>query len=620
MLALLVTELDDRNAALALNPAYIAEIDFSESDVPAARAHKRLVELNEEWGLGLVKPLRRSTSETFVFFEHGAEGIPGEVPRMDGSVSAAASVAALEHSVPGGVYLVLERGADLEGFSHGLREMGAELSRVEEVSVGGIFRFYLVQQPMILFSIFALLLLLGALTVYWVGVRGRRRQQELFFGQSARLIIARDVLTLTLPFVLVLALGGAVLFFSVDSPFHRAVLLVVLKIYLFLIGALLTLLFFALWMVRPRVKAAGSRTAWMERLRPLIFPSKGLAIACILLAFPWVILAYSDSTSARRAHDIAYRIEPFAGFGVVDMPNEDFENNLADFGEVVLDLQREGSAVFSYLAPPMSVGLSEEDSALGFANTPWLEAVDFSGRVDSDEVVTWAGLPQKYRESIPAEIWLRERDTPPEEWRYHIVRSGSGIGMLLPNMSGVELVHDMVLVEVPSIADFNDSFLTSALSMGNIVARDIDEAYRARDSSEIGEYISVYYIGENAMYIAKMLEYRERIMVISFVVLVIAFVVLLLSVAAVDSALNARRNMLRNLAGYSLWGISLSSVRADMIVISLSMVLSAAVAAIFGNHGIVFLPGVAVGLTLVSVLVYLVMAKRTVAAAMQRKI
>lgn len=620
VLALLVAELDDKNTSLALAPKYIAELDFSRSDVPAAAAHERLVELNEELGLGLVKPLRRSESETFVFFQHGAEGVPEEVPRMDGSTSAAASVEALEYSVPGGVYLLLEGDADLAGFSRGLRDMNAELGRIDEVSAGSIFRFYLARQPMILFSLCALLFLLGALAVYWAGVRGRRRQQELLFGRSARSIISRDVITLVLPFSLVLVLGGVVIFLSVGAPFNRVVLMVAAKIFFFLIAFLLVCLLFVLWMVRPRIVVMGHRTAWMRRLRPIITPSKAMAIACILLSFPWVISAYTDSVEARRAHDIAYGIEPFVGFGVVDIPDEDFENRLGDFGEVGLMLQQGESVVFSFLVPPMSVGLSEEDSALGFANAAWLEAVEFSGRVEIDEVVAWEELPGKYRESIPAEIWLREGDAPPGEWKYHVVQSHSGIGMLSPSMEGVELVHDMVLVEVPTIADFNDSFLTSVLSMGNIAASNIDAAYRARDNSKIGEYLSVYYVGENAMYAVKMLEYRERVMVLSLAVLLITFVVLMLSAAAVDSLLNARRNMLLNLAGHCLWRISLSSVRTDIIMIALLTVFSAAVAMIFGKHGIVFLPGVAVGLVCISVLAYLAMGKRSIAAAMQRKI
>ncbi|KQB83698.1 hypothetical protein [Corynebacterium oculi] len=620
VLALLVAELDDKNASLALEPKYIAELDFSRSDAPAAAAHERLVELNEELGLGLVKPIRRSESETFVFFQHGTEGIPGEVPRMDGSTSATASVEALEHSVPGGVYLLLEGDADLEGFSRGLQDMNAELGRIDEVSAASIFRFYLARQPMILFSLCALLFLLGALAVYWAGVRGRRRQQELFFGRSARSIISRDVITLVLPFSSVLVLGGLVIFLSVGAPFNRVVLIVAAKIFFFLTASLLVFLFLVLWMVRPQIAVAGRRTAWMRRLRPIIIPSKAMAIACILLSFPCVISAYTDSVEARRAHDISYGIEPFVGFGVGDIPDEDFENNLAEFGEVGLMLQQEGSVVFSFLAPSMSVGLSEEDSALGFANAAWLEAVGFSGRVESDEVVAWEELPGKYRESIPAEIWLRQGDTPPEGWTYHIVKSHSGIGMLSPSMEGVELVHDMVLVEVSTIADFNDSFLTSVLSMGNIAANNIDAAYRARDNSKIGEYLSVYYVGENAMYPAKMLEYRERVMVLSLAVLLITFIMLILSAAAVDSVLNAKRNMLQNLAGYPRWKIAFSAVCTDVILIGALGVLSAVLAVLFGKHGAVFLPAVALGIALASLWAYSAMAKRSIAAAMQRKI
>lgn len=593
VLSSLMTELDDRNSSLALGAEYIVETDFSHSDVPAAEAHARMVDMNEDLRLGLVKPLRNSGSETFVFLRQDVSGFPESVPRMDGSTSPVAPVRALEHSLPGGVYLVLNEDADVDRFARELGVMGAEVARVERVSVGSLFHFYLLRQPAILFSLLAMSLLLGSVSTYWVGMRGRRRQQEILCGRDPSFLLLREALGVTLPLVVALALGAGVLALVTDHPFVRPALMVLLKIYLCVLVVFFLFLAVGLWAGRHRVASVGDRVAWIRSLRPLIGLIKAAAVACALLSFPWVVSAYRDSEDARQAHSAAYGIESFMGFGLGAMPNEAIEEQLSEIGEVALALQEGDSAVFSYLAPPESVGLSEDEPRLGLANARWLEAVRLFDRADAHEEVAFADLPQRYRDALYPNIWLREGDRPPSDWKYHLIRSESGVGMLPPAMGTLELVKDLVLVEVPSVSVFDDSFLTSVLSSGNVSARDVDEAYRALARTSVGDSLSVYRLGEESVYVAKILEYRSHVMVVSFVILLVCFFVSAVAAGAMDCALHRRRNVLRRLAGDSFVRIALGATRLDIASIALALVMSAGTASVFHLRGLSFLPLVA---------------------------
>ncbi|KQB86264.1 hypothetical protein [Corynebacterium lowii] len=625
-LALLKVELSDKESAIALGSSYIVELDFTHSDIPAAQAYERLAEMNAELGLGLVKPLRRAEGETFVFLQHGTDfeagsiGIPETVPRMDGSVSPVASLEALEHSLPGGFYLLCEEHADVDGFAQALREMGVEIAYADEVSDGEVFSLRSFRQPMILFSVLATVLLLCSLSVYWVGAHGRRRQQELIFGRAARETIFREILGLLLPFITVLAAGGGVFFLIVDSPFNHPVLVIMLKMYGFLIAVLLLLLAVMLCYTRPRVAEMRDRFSWLGKLHPLIVGMKILSLACVLFTLPWVASAHSDSKKIAQAHDVAYNIESFVGYRVENISYEQLEGSLAEFGELMLMLDREGVAAFNYLPPPLSVGLPEDIPPLAFANSVWLDAMEFSEHASADEMVSWEELPEQYREALYPNIWLREGNEPPVDWKYHIVHSDSGVGMLSPLTGGMELVQDMVLVEVPTLEAFDDSFLTSMMTSGNISAINMDSASRVLNESSARGLASVYYIGEESVYIAKMFEYRARIMALALGVLIIALVVALVGAAATNSVLHAKRNMLQHLAGDSLLRISVMALWKDIILTITLAALSATAAIIFNQQGIGMIPVVAVLLVAMSIGTYAVMAKKSVVAAMSRKI
>ncbi|UTR16056.1 hypothetical protein MM221_05710 [Salipaludibacillus sp. LMS25] len=586
-LAVIITDLYDRDFPEAINVESRLTLDFSESGYSINEAFATLKELDAHWDLGLVKVApdleNDDDSQIFValsdkkplttFTWFGGNDV-GQIVHND----------RLETSYPDGFYLVTNETKHLGEVEDALRHAGVKVSRTD-ASIFDSLKF-VVWEKGFSAAVLASFALIATLALFWLSLRARGRALRVLGGSPTIRIQMQDlsgfgIALIVSAFAVALVSAGYVGIFHgwmYVGTFLKA--LISLEVAVLVVSLLAALIM--------------SATAWpsatmIATRQPAVKSLRSAAIVIQALTFLLVVSAAGPSWSAYK-HSSAMADEMAQWKQLADQvalvfatDMDDMERMEPQIGELVKDAESQDEVALSYTYTQDMImpGDFGEYSVVSFVNQNWLDVVTKHASEQAVTSVPYNDIPDDLIQMIQGQVDLLSRENSEDLLaQFQFLQPVDGFQLPVAQGGGGERLHfvdDALVVVVPSLYDtFNDSSLTSMASSRNLtftgvtatqqllINHDLD-VQSLRDSGFNGE-LNVAYIAEDGILQAQFAAYVVWLQNLALMALIVAFSVATAISALITALLKAKHDFPLRLAGHSWRRILQSRVMKELLV------------------------------------------------------
>ncbi|WP_116115902.1 hypothetical protein [Austwickia chelonae] len=313
----------------------------------------------------------------------------------------------------------------------------------------------------------------------------------------------------------------------------------------------------------------------------------------VMVTFPPTLTIVEESRSASKQlaqwKHLADKVNVLLPSGTGDTGFEQIKHRI---GSVVHDAERRDGAALSYTwarggaaSPPL-----DQDDSFSLVTAPWLAMM--VGRADWESA---PGFTKVAPEKVPIavtqmlepnlEIWRRHTDRPLKATDLAFYRYTGRPGLPLAEAgSGVLLFSDQALIAVaPSLYEtFDDGFLGSVSSTGNIVLTGLSATRQGVQDHGLSGKVTVKYVAEAGVLRAQYAEYFAWLQGISLVTTVVALVLSAGVSASVRALVRARRDFPLRFSGATWAEVVGERLPAELVVMTVITVL--AVFTVGGAH------------------------------------
>ncbi|WP_086823750.1 hypothetical protein [Allokutzneria sp. NRRL B-24872] len=565
----LMVDMHDRAFPVELGPASSINLDFGESGLGEDAAIELLRSWNARAEIGLLKQTADLGGDLRgkVFIElNEARTAPdtigwyGDEPRARvlGSQEMATAL-------PSGTYLVTGRVDRLPEVIGDLQRHGVTVSRTDPTLAQDLAGLYRLRSLAIAFATGCVLLV--TLVLYWLSAKSRGRSLRVLGGTSVARVQVVDMTRFlvlvtttwaatTAPAVLVVGVWKGWEYTSLFATRMAALgglMLVLVLVTAAVLSAIAT----------PSADSIARRMPASLGIRRSANLVKAVTFCFVLLAVGPAWSAVTNASATAREMGQWNRLADQVRMSFQGTSEADFQRLMAPFGDLVREVDARGSLALSHLTvdQPDALPGRRWDSVLGrwkgfaLVNQRWLDLMqpERSGAAPRTEI-SRAALPREFVDefALSLDLWKR----PPEPAaavleRFRFLDSGQQSVPLAE--AGGELLFrdDILIVVVPDVwSTFDDSFLVSTASSGNLLFSGLDQTQATVTAHGVGKEVKVRHAAADGILRAQFAAYDAWLGVVSLIGLAVALVVAAAISAYVSALLAARNDFARRLAGH----------------------------------------------------------------------
>ncbi|WP_243710126.1 hypothetical protein [Micromonospora sp. KC213] len=585
LVAVIVTDLHDRDFPQAIGAHSRLGLDFGESQFSDREAFAALAQMDADWNLGLVRiaPDLAGGSDERVFVALNDGSLPATFRWFSGTgTGRVVDRDRLANSSPDGSYLVTGETARLVELESRLRSAGVRVNRTD-ASVTDSLRFTM-REGGFAAAVLAAFALIAALALFWLSMKARSRALRVLGGCPTLRIQAQDlggfVAALLVPAAAVtLAAAGYVglargwLYVSVFVKVLAGVEVAVIAVSLLVALAMSA----SAW---PSATMLATRQPAVKSLRSAAVVLQALTFLLVVSAAgpAWSAYRSSSATAAEMAQWKNLADQVAIRFGMSDEEMTSLEPRI---GNLIKDGESAGAVAFSYTFSAEEWGGDfGEYSAVTFVNQRWLDLMTTSAPENALTPVPYEHVNGMVSRELGDQFSLFSRDR----------RSGeellSGFGYLRPadgfrlpvgrGGGSLSFLADVLVVVMPSLhSAINDQNLTSLASGRNILFTGVSTTQALFERNGLtaealsnrgfkGE-LGIVYVAEDGILRAQFMKYLVCLMNLALVALVVAFTVAAAISALITALLHAKRDFPLRLSGRSWARILQSRVVKELL-------------------------------------------------------
>ncbi|MEV7548258.1 hypothetical protein AB0N89_01375 [Amycolatopsis sp. NPDC089917] len=565
----LMVDIHDRAFPVGLNPSSLVNLDFSEATLKDDAATSALRSWDSRAGLGLLKETADLDGDLRgkVFIALNDSSTLPAVVEWYGDEPGAKVVesAALDHVLPSGTYLVTGRTDQLSEVIDDLRGHQVSVTRTDPTLFEDLSGLYFLQSLTI--ALVTGCVLLVTLVLYWFAAKSRGRALRVLTGTPIARIqlvdVTRFLFLLTLAWaattataVLVVGLWKGWSYTGLFASRMGALGAMVLLLVIVAAGVISA-------MSAPSPESIARRKPASLGVRRAAGGIKVIAFGFALLAIgpAWAGIATANESAAELGQwdKLANQVRTtFQGTS-----EDDFQRLMPPFGAVVRTAASSNTAALSYLTTdqPGVPDATQWAAALGrwssfaLVNQRWLDLMrPEGGKVPLTEVPA-AAVPPRFLAALTlqVEVWKRSPEpasTVMDGFRY-LTPDGGPVPFAAPG-GELEFHDDTLVIVVPDLwKTFNDSFLVSTASSGNLLFTGLGPTQELIAAQHIDKEIKVRYAAADGILRAQFAAYDAWLGVVSVIGLAVALMVAAAISAYLSALLEARNDFARRLAGYA---------------------------------------------------------------------
>lgn len=570
LVAVIVTDLHDRDFPQAIGVHSRLGLDFGESRFSDRDAYSLLTHLDAELSLGLLRiaPDLVSNTDERIFVALN-DGVLPATFRWFSDIGAAKVVDRdrLANSSPDGSYLVTGSLSGLAELESRLGDAGVRVTRTD-ASVAGSLGFAM-REGGFAAAVLATFALIMALALFWLSMKARSRALRVLGGCPTFRIQAQDLggfaaallipaAAVTLAAAVYVGLTRGWVYVSVFIKALAGVEIAVIAVSLLVALVMST----SAW---PSATMLATRQPAVKSLRTAAMVLQALTFLLVVGAADpaWSAYRNSSTTAAEMAQWKNLADQVAVQFGMSDDEMTSLEPHI---GKLVEAGESSGVVASSYTFDSETwEGNFEDYSAVAFVNQKWLDLMTTSAPTGALTPVPYENvhvmLSREFTETF--RLLSRGEDTdmevlsgfgylePVDGFRMPVAKGGSG---------SLQFFDDVLVAVIPSFHQtFNDRNLTSMLSTRNILIGGVaatkvllernglsNEALSGRG---IEGDLSIVYVAEEGILRAQFMAYIVWLMSLALAALVIAFTVAAAISALITALLCAKRDFPLRLSG-----------------------------------------------------------------------
>lgn len=565
----LVTDMHDRAFPESLDVAAGVSLDFGSSQVTDEEAFATLGQYSDRLGMGLIKvaPDLTGDQQGQVFVSVGTRhDLPDSVERFGNQPDAIVrDNSALENSYASGQYLVTGESSGVAELQAWLQQAGVT-SEWQADDLGGTLESVLRLDSLAL-SLLATAVLLMSLVLYWLAVKARGRALRVLCGAPAWRVQAEDLGGFFLPLlasatvVCAAAAGYVAAMHGIDFVGYylsTLALFVVIVLVATLIGAVAMSVISA-----PSASMFATRRPAVSSIRRVSVVAKVVTFLVVLAAVAPAYHALADSRTVAAQQAKWRSLSDQVALSFPYVSESRFVELMPTVGAVVADAERSGAVALSYTWT--ADNLADVDLGptghISFVNQRWIDLMLAPTGTAASVSGEYGDLPEEFQaylsETLP--LWSREESgTTTFRENVTVLQLSDAGGVPLARAGGGDLLfpETATLIVVPGpYEQFNDSFLVSAASSGNLVFSGLGETEDRLAGHGLAGTLDLKLVAEEGVLFAQVAEYSAWLKGVSLVALIVALVMSALIAAFIASILNVRRDFPLRLAGRGWWEV-----------------------------------------------------------------
>lgn len=576
LLAVIITDLYDRDYPQAIGVESRLRLDFSESNLSINEAFATLEELDVRWGFGLVKvaPELAGEGDGQIFVALNGGNLPARFTWFGGDVSNIVGKERLDNSYPDGTYLVTGKSTHLGELEDALKSVGVTVYR-QDASTFDSLKFVVYERGFAA-AVLAVFTLLAALALFWLSIRARGRALRVLGGCPTVWIHVQD-LTGFGSALLIAAAAIVPVAAGYVGVFHGWVYVgTFLKVLVSLQVAVIAVSVFAALVISasawPSATMLATRQPAVRSLRSAAIVIQALTFILVVTAVgpAWSAYKQSSSTAAEMAQWKQLADQVAIVFAMGDLDGEDGMTALEpQIGELVKEAESLDTVAHSLTFTQEWWSRTDlgEYSAVSFVNQRWLDLVTQGIPQQAFTSVPDQSIPEELRQEVRvhAEMWSREEFSEEMFAQFQFLQPVDGLQLPVAEGGGggsLIFADDILLVLVPSLYDaYNDSNLTSMASGSNIVFTGVTATQQLLEEHDLSTKalrdrgfsgkLDVVYIAEDGLLMAQFAAYLVWLRSLALVALGVAFIVATAISAFITGLMKAKRDFALRLAGQS---------------------------------------------------------------------
>ncbi|WP_258523278.1 hypothetical protein [Rossellomorea marisflavi] len=588
LLAVIVTDLYDRDFPQALQVKSRLNLNFNDSSISVSNGLSELKTLDDEYRLDLVKlaPDLSGDGDGQIYAKLNDGTLPSRVNWFSGGLAGkVVGSERLASSYPDGYYLITGTAPDIDGFERTLEEAGVKVNR-RDASIFDSLGI-VVRERGFAAAVIASFALIATLALFWLSLRARGRALRVLAGCPTHRIHVQDLsgfggaLLVSAGTVAVLSTGYVGFFHGWVYVWTFLKALLTLQVTVISLSLLSALIMSASsW---PSAGILATRQPAVKSLRSAASVLQALTFLLVVAAAGPAWTAYKQSASMAEEMAQWKQLSDQASI-VFATDMSEMDQVEPAIGELVKEAESQGTLGFSYtytkeMAPPVHFG---EYSAIAFVNQKWIDLVTKDRKDSVLTDIPVEDVPDSMRTFVDEESELLGREMlnkenltefrflePTEGFRMPVGQGGGGDRLLFGD--------DFLIVVLPSVYGFyNDSSLTSMISSSNLMFTGVTatqkllenhqlDATSLRDKGIQGELKVVYY-AEEGILLAQFAAYVVWLLNLALVALIVAFTLAAAISALISALMKAKRDLPIRLAGESLVKIVKTRVIKEVMV------------------------------------------------------
>ncbi|WP_433351018.1 hypothetical protein [Micromonospora sp. CA-111912] len=586
LVAVIVTDLHDRDFPRALGAQSRLGLDFGESRLSDREAFAALTLMDADWNLGLVRiaPDLVGDSDERIFVALNDGSLP-ETFRWFSGTDAGRVVGRdrLANSSPDGSYLVTGDAARLAELDSRLSSAGVRVTRVDASVTDSLW--FAMREGGFAAAVLAAFALIAALALFWLSMKARSRALRVLAGCPTLRIQAQDLggfaATLLVP------AGAVTLAAAACVGLSRGWLYVGVFVKA-LAGVEVAVIAVSLLVALAMSVSAWPSATMLATRQPAVRSLRSAAVVVQALTFLLVVGAAGPAWSAYRSSSaLAAEMAQWKNladqvavqFGMSDDEMTSLEPRV---GNLVRAGESAGAVAYSYtFSDETWEGDFGDYSAITLVNQRWLDLMTTNAPPDALTPVPYervsSMLSREFGETFS--LWSRSQRSGGEILSgFGYLRPAGGFRMPVAQGGGGSLsfLDDVLVAVMPSLHQtFDDSNLTSMVSTRNILFTGVaaTQALIEREglSAEplsgrgIKGDLSVVYVAEEGILRAQFMAYVVWLMNLALTALVVAFTVATAISALITALLHAKRDLPLRLSGRPWARILQSRVARELL-------------------------------------------------------
>ncbi len=586
LVAVVVTDLHDRDFPQAMGAQSRLGLDFGESQFSDREAFTTLTQMDVEWSLGLVRiaPELVGDSDERIFVALNDGSLPATFRWFNGAgAGRVVGRDRLANSSPDGFYLVTGDTAQLAELESRLSSTGVRVTRIDASVTHSLW--FAMREGGFAAAVLAAFALIAALALFWLSMKARSRALRVLGGCPTLRIQAQDLggfaAALLVPAAAVTLAAAAYVGLSRGwlyvGVFVKA--LAGVEVAVIAVSLLVALTMSAsAW---PSATMLATRQPAVKSLRSAAVVVQALTFLLVLgVAGPaWSAYRSSSAMAAEMAQWKNLADQVAVQFGMSDDEMTSLESRI---GNLVKDGESAGVIAYSYTFSDETWGGDFGDySAITFVNQRWLDLMTTNAPPDALTPVPYervsSMLSREFGETFS--LWSRDRRSGEEVLSgFGFLRPAGGFRMPVAQGGGGDLsfLDDVLVAVMPSLHQtFNDRNLTSMVSTRNILFTGVaatqallergDPSAETLSGRGINGDLSVVYVAEEGILRAQFMAYVVWLMNLALTALVVAFTVAAVISALITALLHAKRDFPLRLSGRPWARILQSRVSKELL-------------------------------------------------------